>query len=46
MDVKNEAFVFYGYALFENVNLDTVDVYIKNTEASNKVHNCMKLFNC
>jgi hypothetical protein len=39
---KNEAFVFNGHALFENVNVDTVNVHIKNTEASNKVRNCMK----
>jgi hypothetical protein len=44
IDIKNEAFVFYGYALFENLNVDTVDVHIKNTEASNEVCNCIKFF--
>ena len=46
MDIKNESFVFYGYALFENLNVDTVNVHIKNTEASNKVCNYITFFNC
>jgi len=44
MDIKKESFVFYGYTLFENLNVNTVDVHIKNTEASNKVRNCIKIF--
>jgi len=23
MDIKNEAFVFYGYTIFEDLNVDT-----------------------
>jgi len=46
MDIRNKAFVFYGYALFENLNVDMLDVHIKKTETSNKVHNCINFFNC
>jgi len=33
LDIKNEAFIFYGYARFENLNLETVDVHVKKNRS-------------